>query len=93
MSVALVVAGVEHGARLSTGHSGLAPQPLAQGLFGLLTLLPFFWSLLVLRSHEYALHLTQGGWVLFFVMLLVWCADSGAYFCWPNPVNTRCYQR
>ncbi len=55
-------------------------NPWLKGLFGLLTLLPFFWSLLVLRSHEYALHPTQGGWVLFFVMLLVWCADSGAYF-------------
>lgn len=51
-----------------------------KSLFGLLTLLPFFWSLLLLRSYEYALHPQLGGWILFLVMLLVWCADSGAYF-------------
>ncbi len=55
-------------------------SPWLKGFFGLLTLLPFFWSLLVLRSHDYAQHPTLGGAILFFVMLLVWCADSGAYF-------------
>lgn len=55
-------------------------SPWLKGIFGLLTLLPFFWSLLVLRSQEYVLHPMLGGWILFFVMLLVWCADSGAYF-------------
>ena len=49
-------------------------------LFGVLTLLPFFWSLLLLRSHGYTADPQLGGWVVFFVMLLVWCADSGAYF-------------
>lgn len=55
-------------------------RPLVKALFGLLTLLPFFWALLLLRGHDYAQHPHHGGWVLFFVMLLVWCADSGAYF-------------
>ncbi|MFC3914897.1 phosphatidate cytidylyltransferase [Pseudaeromonas sharmana] len=49
--------------------------------FGLLTLLPFFWAMLLLRSYQYAQDTQYGGWALFFVMLLVWCADSGAYFC------------
>ena len=55
-------------------------KPWLKALFGILTLLPFFWSLLLLRSHGYAADPQLGGWVVFFVMLLVWCADSGAYF-------------
>ena len=55
-------------------------QPWLKALFGVLTLLPFFWSLLLLRSHGYTTDPQLGGWVVFFVMLLVWCADSGAYF-------------
>lgn len=56
-------------------------RPLVKALFGVLTLLPFFWALLLLRGHDYTQHPHHGGWVLFSVMLLVWCADSGAYFC------------
>lgn len=55
-------------------------SPWLKALFGVLTLLPFFWALLLLRSYQYASDVMLGGWVLFFVMLLVWCADSGAYF-------------
>jgi phosphatidate cytidylyltransferase len=55
-------------------------NPWLKGGFGVLTLLPFFWSLLLLRSYDYAAHSQLGGWILFLVMLLVWCADSGAYF-------------
>lgn len=51
-----------------------------KAIFGVLTLLPFFWALLLLRSHDYLADPMLGGWSLFFVMLLVWCADSGAYF-------------
>lgn len=53
------------------------------GILGLVTLLPFFWSLLVLHQSGTATNLLpfeQGSANLFFVMLLVWCADSGAYF-------------
>ncbi len=51
-----------------------------QWLFGLCTLLPFFWSLLVLRGYQYQQNPTTGSWALLFVMSLVWAADSGAYF-------------
>jgi len=51
-----------------------------KSLFGLLILLPFFWALLALRGHGYAQDPEAGGWLLLFVMALVWCADSGAYF-------------
>lgn len=55
-----------------------------QWFFGLFTLLPFFWSLLVLRSQNYQSEQTYGSWVLLFVMSLVWVADSGAYFTGKN---------
>ena len=45
-------------------------QPWLKALFGVLTLLPFFWSLLLLRSHGYTQDPQLGGWVVFFVMLL-----------------------
>ncbi|GAA4497049.1 phosphatidate cytidylyltransferase [Pseudaeromonas paramecii] len=48
-----------------------------KGLFGVLTLLPFFWALVLLRGAAPG---WQGGLILLFVMALVWCADSGAYF-------------
>lgn len=50
-------------------------------LFGLLTLIPFFWSLLALRSYQFYHDPMMGAWILLFVMGLVWAADSGAYFC------------
>ncbi|MEH6454389.1 MAG: phosphatidate cytidylyltransferase [Psychromonas sp.] len=49
-------------------------------IFGLLTLLPFFWSLVILRSVEIHHNFFYGGQLLMFVFLLVWAADSGAYF-------------
>jgi phosphatidate cytidylyltransferase len=49
-------------------------------LFGLSTLLPFFWSLLVLRAYHFQLDIIAGSWSLLFVMSLVWVADTGAYF-------------
>ncbi|ACQ93705.1 phosphatidate cytidylyltransferase [Tolumonas auensis DSM 9187] len=51
-----------------------------QWLFGLCTLLPFFWSLLVLRGYPFHHDPGAGSWVLLFVMSLVWVADTGAYF-------------
>ncbi len=51
-----------------------------QWLFGLCTLLPFFWSLLVLRSYLFRDDPGAGSWALLFVMSLVWVADTGAYF-------------
>jgi phosphatidate cytidylyltransferase len=49
-------------------------------LFGLLTLLPFFWSMVLLRSVNIHHEFFYGAELLMFVFLLVWAADSGAYF-------------
>ncbi|MFC1236071.1 phosphatidate cytidylyltransferase [Vibrio sp. F74] len=49
-------------------------------LFGVLTVLPFFWSLLILRAQNIELEPYHGAKLVLFVCLLVWAADSGAYF-------------
>ena len=49
-------------------------------LFGLLTLLPFFWSILMLRAVNYAESPYHGAKLVLLVCFLVWSADSGAYF-------------
>jgi phosphatidate cytidylyltransferase len=51
-----------------------------KALFALLSLIPFFWALLVLRSYQYEHNPYYGAWLLLFVMSLVWVADTGAYF-------------
>lgn len=48
-------------------------------VFGLLTIVPFFWGMLALRLYGYAENHYNGAWWLLYVMLLVWGADSGAY--------------
>jgi phosphatidate cytidylyltransferase len=48
-------------------------------LFGLLTIVPFFFGMLVLRQRSYVENHFTGAWCLLYVMLLVWCVDSGAY--------------
>ncbi len=48
-------------------------------LFGLLTIVPFFWGMLALRQYGYEQNPFTGAWWLLYVMLLVWGADSGAY--------------
>lgn len=48
-------------------------------IFGLLTIVPFFWGMLSLRLYGYAENHYSGSWWLLYVMLLVWGADSGAY--------------
>ncbi|MFH7586093.1 phosphatidate cytidylyltransferase [Oceanimonas smirnovii] len=55
-------------------------RPWLKALFALLSLVPFFWSLLVLRSYQYEQDAHYGAWLLLFVMALVWAADTGAYF-------------
>ncbi|QCR35189.1 phosphatidate cytidylyltransferase [Nissabacter sp. SGAir0207] len=48
-------------------------------LFGLLTIVPFFWGMVALRQYGYEENHANGAWWLLYVMLLVWGADSGAY--------------
>lgn len=49
-------------------------------IFGLCTLIPFFIGTLALRFYQYHQNEYQGLYLLLYVFLLVWGADSGAYF-------------
>ncbi|TKF20512.1 CDP-diglyceride synthetase [Vibrio genomosp. F6] len=49
-------------------------------VFGLLTLLPFFWSVVILRAEDISTDPYHGAKLVMFVCFLVWAADSGAYF-------------
>ncbi|MGO2508636.1 phosphatidate cytidylyltransferase [Vibrio hibernica] len=49
-------------------------------LFGILSILPFLWSVFILRSEGYAEHPLHGAKLVMYVCLLVWAADTGAYF-------------
>ncbi|MEZ9514642.1 phosphatidate cytidylyltransferase [Vibrio splendidus] len=53
---------------------------LLRHAFGVLTLLPFFWSVVILRAHGIDVDPYHGAKLVMFVCLLVWAADSGAYF-------------
>ncbi|MBE5201286.1 phosphatidate cytidylyltransferase [Pectobacterium quasiaquaticum] len=48
-------------------------------VFGIMTIVPFFWGMVALRHYHYAINPFAGAWWLLYVMLLVWGADSGAY--------------
>jgi len=48
-------------------------------LFGLLTIIPFFWGMLALRAWHYDENHYSGAVWLLYIMILVWGADSGAY--------------
>ncbi len=48
--------------------------------YGLLTLIPFFWSLLLLRVYDYHVNPYHGAQLVMLVCFMVWAADSGAYF-------------
>ena len=52
----------------------------ARHLFGIVTLLPFFWSVLLLRAEEVGNDPYHGAKLVLCVCLIVWAADSGAYF-------------
>lgn len=49
-------------------------------VFGMLSLIPFLWSVFLLRAQDYALNPYHGAKLVMFVCLLVWAADTGAYF-------------
>lgn len=53
---------------------------LLRFVFGLLTLLPFFWSIVVLRAINIDTDFYYGAKLVMYVCALVWAADSGAYF-------------
>lgn len=48
-------------------------------VFGIVTIVPFFWGMLALRSWHYDENHYSGALWLLYVMILVWGADSGAY--------------
>ncbi len=53
---------------------------LLRHAFGVLTLLPFFWSVLLLRAEGIETEPYHGAKLVLYVCLIVWAADSGAYF-------------
>lgn len=61
-------------------HQKLYQNALIKLIFALATLAPFFVSVLALRSYNYEISQIQGSWLLLYVLIIVWGADSGAYF-------------
>ncbi len=59
---------------------GWQNNTILKHLFGLLTLLPFMWSVVILRATNIEVEPYYGAKLVLFVCLLVWAADSGAYF-------------
>lgn len=53
---------------------------IVKGLCGYLTLIPFYFSLLILRVQFYHANVITGAVLVLSVMALIWCTDSGAYF-------------
>lgn len=49
-------------------------------IFGMLSLIPFLWAVFLLRAESYDVHPYHGAKLVMFVCLLVWAADTGAYF-------------
>lgn len=64
-----------------TGTSTWSKSILWQLLFGFFTLVPFMLALVALRLHGYEQNPYAGLVLLLYVLILVWFADSGAYFC------------
>ncbi len=76
----LVAAGAAAGVALSQSAKLWKESIWLKSLFGLVTLVPFFWSLVAIRGYNFYHDPMMGAWILLFVMGLVWAADSGAYF-------------
>jgi len=55
-------------------------SPMLKSMFGQLTLIPCFASLIALKSLSSNVHPYYGGALVFIVMLVVWATDTGAYF-------------
>ncbi|RUO80565.1 CDP-diglyceride synthetase [Idiomarina tyrosinivorans] len=50
------------------------------GVFGILIFIPTWAALVAVRSLNIDIYPFFGGWVVLFILLLVWAADVGAYF-------------
>ncbi|MDD8057536.1 MULTISPECIES: phosphatidate cytidylyltransferase [Shewanella] len=55
-------------------------SPMLKSMFGQLTLVPCFASLIALKSLSSNVDPYYGGALVFLVMLVVWATDTGAYF-------------
>ncbi|OLQ92395.1 CDP-diglyceride synthetase [Vibrio ponticus] len=53
---------------------------LLRHLFGILTMLPFLWSIVMLRAEGVLTDPYHGAKLVLYVCFIVWAADSGAYF-------------
>ena len=51
-----------------------------KGLCGFCTIVPFFTSMLALRSINYITNPFTGAFLLLYILILIWVTDSGAYF-------------
>lgn len=73
---------VAFGLVVSYPHSATrwAKSVSAKFIFGFCTLIPFLIGTLALRFYQYNLDEYRGLYLLLYVFLLVWGADSGAYF-------------
>ncbi|AKC59860.1 phosphatidate cytidylyltransferase [Blochmannia endosymbiont of Polyrhachis (Hedomyrma) turneri] len=48
-------------------------------IFGMLIILPFFWGVLILRQYCYSENYYTGGWLLLYIIGIVWGMDSFSY--------------
>ncbi|QOI11307.1 phosphatidate cytidylyltransferase [Blochmannia endosymbiont of Colobopsis nipponica] len=48
-------------------------------LFGILTIIPFLESVLILRKYQYDIDFYIGAYRVLYIMVLVWSVDSGSY--------------
>ncbi|WP_018691074.1 phosphatidate cytidylyltransferase [Algicola sagamiensis] len=54
-------------------------QQLVRAIFGLLTFIPAWMALVVLRTSQMEIDLLAGAWLIFIVLGIVWAADVGGY--------------
>ncbi|NGN99772.1 phosphatidate cytidylyltransferase [Grimontia sp. S25] len=66
--------------RYPRGTSLWGDSNAVQQGFGVLTLLPFLWSVILLRAYHFDASPYLGAKMVLLVCLLVWSADTGAYF-------------
>ncbi len=62
------------------GHGLWQDSDFLKGLFGQLTLIPFWIALITLRSYGYNNDPMLGGFLILTIFAIVWGADVGAYF-------------